>query len=100
MGNVKIGRYVSIVADIQIGMHNHPIDWLPSSRATHYPQMHEWHEFFGKGSPEFIQSLRRHYSGSNPVTEIGNDVWIGPGVHQVGGQDRRPLDRGQGRRVL
>ena len=80
MGNVRIGRYVSIAADIRIGMHNHPIDWLTSSRIGHFPQMHEWNEFLGDGSPEFTASLRRPYTESRPITEIGNDVWIGQGV--------------------
>lgn len=80
MGNVRIGRYVSIAADVRIGMHNHPVDWLTSSRITHFPQMHEWNEFFGDASPEFTKSLRRPYKDACPITEIGNDVWIGQGV--------------------
>ncbi|SCZ12206.1 transferase hexapeptide (six repeat-containing protein) [Microvirga guangxiensis] len=80
MGNVRIGRYVSIAAGVTIGMHNHPVDWLSSSRITHFPQMHEWHKFCGDGSPEVTAALRRPFSHACPITEIGNDVWIGQGV--------------------
>ena len=80
MGNVRIGRYVSIAAGVIIGMHNHPVDWLSSSRITHFPQMHDWHEFCGDGGPDVTIGLRRPYSGACPITEIGSDVWIGQGV--------------------
>lgn len=80
MGNVRIGRYVSIAAGVMIGMHNHPVDWLSTSRITHYPQMHEWHEFCGDGGPTVTTALRRPFTGACPITEIGNDVWIGQGV--------------------
>ncbi len=80
MGNVRIGRYVSMAAGVMIGMHNHPVDWLSTSRITHFPQMHEWHEFCGDGGPAVTTGLRRPYSGACPITEIGNDVWIGQGV--------------------
>jgi len=80
IGNVQIGRYVSIASDVRMGMHNHPIDWLSTSRVTHYPQMHDWPEFFGNGSLEFVRSMLRPYADACPITEIGNDVWIGQGV--------------------
>ena len=80
VGNVRIGRYVSIATGVMIGMHNHPVDWLSTSRITHFPQMHDWHEFCGDGGPAVTSALRRPYSGACPITEIGNDVWIGQGV--------------------
>jgi len=42
--------------------------------------MHEWHEFCGDGGPDVTIGLRRPYKGACPITEIGNDVWIGQGV--------------------
>ncbi|HYG91697.1 MAG TPA: CatB-related O-acetyltransferase [Azospirillum sp.] len=80
MGSVRIGRYVSIAAGVMIGMHNHPVDWLSTSRITYFPQMHEWHKFCGDGGPAVTTALRRRYTGACPITEIGNDVWIGQGV--------------------
>lgn len=80
MGDVRIGRYVSMAAGVIIGMHNHPVDWLSTSRITYFPQMHEWHEFCGDGGPAVTTALRRPFTGACPLTEIGNDVWIGQGV--------------------
>lgn len=83
MGNVRIGRCVSIAAGVVIGSHEHPIDWLTSSRITHYPQMHDWHRFLapeGEDPARLAAALRRPFHGACPVTEIGNDVWIGQGV--------------------
>lgn len=80
MGNVRIGRYVSIAAGVSIGMHNHPTDWLSTSRLAYYPQIHDWHTFCGDGGPAVTSELRRPFDGACPVTEIGNDVWIGQGV--------------------
>jgi hypothetical protein len=42
--------------------------------------MHDWHEFCGDGGPDVTIGLRRPYKSACPITEIGNDVWIGQGL--------------------
>jgi len=74
----RIGRYVSIGENVQIGRHAHPMDWVSTSPIfyTHSRElfdteleiMHDLHpsQFERSGPPVVAQ-----------LTNIGNDVWVG-----------------------
>lgn len=74
VGNVEIGRYSSIAYGVNIGMFEHPVNWLSTS-TRQYMANH-----VGGSRPV---ALRRF--DANPRTYIGNDVWIGVGATLIDG---------------
>lgn len=74
IGNVEIGRYCSIAYGVNIGMFEHPVNWLSTS-TRQYMAGHV-------GEARFV-SLRAF--DANPRTYIGNDVWIGVGATLIDG---------------
>ncbi|MDJ0750989.1 MAG: CatB-related O-acetyltransferase [Woeseiaceae bacterium] len=84
----RIGRYVSIGENVQIGRHAHPLDWASTS-----PIFYTRSSDLFDGEHEVLKGLRPdQFPRSSPpvvaqVTMIGNDVWIGheafilPGVN-------------------
>ncbi len=74
IGNVSIGRYTSIWADVRIALGEHPTDWLMTS-AVAFSNLHG----FAKTPPA------EHFAGAFPKVTIGNDVWIGAGAIVLGG---------------
>ena len=74
----RIGRYVSIGENVQIGRHGHPMDWVSTSPI-----------FYTKARDLFDEDLDMlgdlgpaQFKRSGPptvaqLTTIGNDVWIG-----------------------
>lgn len=80
INNVRFGRYCSIAAGVVIGMHEHPTDWLTTSRAAYFPQVNGWRELVAPQRTEEIRQGLRPFKGSCPITEIGDDVWIGQGA--------------------
>lgn len=80
INNVRFGRYCSVAAGVVIGMHEHPTDWLTTSRAAYFPQVNGWRELVAPDRADEIRNGLRPYKGSCPITEIGDDVWIGQGV--------------------
>ncbi len=68
--NVYIGQYCSIGRNVQIGLANHPTDWL----STHTFQYNEgW--FPNLPSYKKVKRTKKHLH--HPKTKIGADVWIG-----------------------
>lgn len=80
INNVRFGRYCSVAAGVVIGMHEHPTDWLTTSRAAYFPQVNGWRELVAAGRGDEIRQGVRPFKGSCPITEIGHDVWIGQGA--------------------
>lgn len=80
INNVRFGRYCSIAAGVVIGMHEHPTDWLTTSRTAYYPQVNGWRELVAPSRREEIRRGLRPFRDSCPLTEIGHDVWIGQGA--------------------
>lgn len=80
INNVRFGRYCSIAAGVVIGMHEHPTDWLTTSRTAYFPQVNGWKDLVAPDRSAEIQSGVRPFKGSCPITEIGDDVWIGQGA--------------------
>lgn len=79
LNNVHIGRYSSIAAGTIIGVHEHPTDWLTTSRTAYWPQVYGWDALVAPDHADEIRAGRRPFRKSCPITEIGNDVWIGQG---------------------
>lgn len=75
---VRIGRYVSIGENVQVGRHGHPMDWVSTSPI-----------FYTKARDLFDRDLAMvgdlgpaYFERSGPptiakLTTIGNDVWVG-----------------------
>jgi acetyltransferase-like isoleucine patch superfamily enzyme len=78
---VKIGRYVSVGQQVQIGVGDHPTQWLSSSPAFYLQE-----KLFDIGrdfpSATVFHGFKPKLNTSVPLpgiksVEIGNDVWIG-----------------------
>ena len=80
INNVRFGRYCSIAAGVVIGMHEHPTDWLTTSRTAYFPQVNGWRELVAPDRADEIRRGLRPFKDSCPTTEIGHDVWIGQGA--------------------
>lgn len=83
----RVGRYVSIAENVQIGRGDHPTDWLGTSPFLYSAAREvfvtgtefEGGEAFANHRPAF-EVLSRSPSKVEPVV-IGHDVWIGHGAH-------------------
>ncbi len=80
INNVRFGRYCSIASGVVIGPHEHPTDWLTTSRTAYFPEVNGWDSLVAGSRKAIVRARRRPFSGSCPVTEIGPDVWIGQGA--------------------
>lgn len=80
INNVRFGRYCSVASGVIVGAHEHPTDWLTSSRTAYYPQVNGWDELMAGPDAASIHKRKRPFPSSCPITEIGPDVWIGQGA--------------------
>ena len=80
INNVRFGRYCSVASGVVVGPHEHPTDWLTTSRVAYYPEVNGWDELLAGPDVPKIRTKRRPFSASCPITEIGPDVWIGQGA--------------------
>lgn len=80
LNNVRFGRYGSVAAGVVIGMHEHPTDWLTSSRTAYYPQVNGWDALMSARGAASIHARKRPFTASCPITNVGPDVWIGQGA--------------------
>lgn len=77
----RIGRYVSIGEDVQIGRHGHPTAWASTSPVFYQPAAMVFdRDLADAGSVSHADFLDDQ--AQNPIrpTVIGNDVWIGHGA--------------------
>ena len=77
----RIGRYVSIGEDVQIGRHAHPTGWASTSPFFYQPHASVLDIALGAAAatrPE--QFLLDGPGQAIELTTIGNDVWIGHGA--------------------
>jgi len=67
--NVHVGAYTSIARNVQVGVANHPVDWLSTSSF----------QYNNANFPldEDYLSLNKKKHLHHPKTIIGADVWIG-----------------------
>ncbi len=80
LNNVEIGRYCSIANGVVIGSHEHPTDWLTTSRTAYVPDVHGWDRLIAGDGADDIQLKRRPFPGGCPITTLGPDTWIGQGA--------------------
>lgn len=80
INNVRFGRYCSIASGVVIGMHEHPTDWLTTSRTAYFSQVNGWRELVAPHRLDEIRRGQRPFRDSCPITEVGHDVWIGQGA--------------------
>jgi acetyltransferase-like isoleucine patch superfamily enzyme len=81
INNVRIGRYCSIAKGAVLGPHEHPTDWLTTSRTAYFPQVHDWDVLMaGEAGAEAIARQKRPFRDACPLTTLGPDVWIGQGA--------------------
>lgn len=74
----SIGRYCSIAKHVQIGVANHPTDWLSISARQYSPKYLNFHRFVEKSCHTLPHEMFQK-------TTIGNDVWIGTNAVVMGG---------------
>ena len=74
IGNVDIGRYCSIAYGVNIGMFEHPVEWLSTSTRQYL-----------SGHVHGARMVNIRHFEANPRTIIGNDVWIGTGATLIDG---------------
>ena len=76
--NLTVGRYTSIGRHVDIGLTQHPTDWLSTSARQYNDRYLGWERFLGRKVSVLPHEI------SAPVT-IGNDVWIGNRAVIMGG---------------
>jgi len=77
IGNVIIGRYCAIGDDVRIGANEHPTDRITASRLPYVPSMHRWNKILTPDHSEFVLKKAFQFDKHCPITNIGNDIWIG-----------------------
>lgn len=80
LNNLRTGRYCSIASGVIIGTHEHPTDWLTTSRTAYYPEVNDWDSLMAPERVAEIRAKKRPFPGSCPVTTLEHDVWIGQGA--------------------
>lgn len=80
LNNVVIGRYGSIADGVVTGSHEHPTDWLTTSRTAYLPELYGWNKLAAGPAAPSIQARTAFYPESCPITTLGPDVWIGQGA--------------------
>ena len=80
INNLRIGRYCSLASGVVIGPHEHPTDWLTTSRTAYYPQVNGWDALMAGDGAAQIQARKRPFAASCPITTLGPDVWVGQGA--------------------
>ncbi len=69
-GKTTIGKYCTIARNCEIGVANHPLNWLST--------LGNFKPYFPK-HPD-LGSSKNFHNISHPPTTIGHDVWLGCGV--------------------
>lgn len=80
ISNLRAGRYCSVASGVHIGAHEHPTDWLTTSRTAYYPEVNGWDDLMLGERAGSLGSLRRPFTASCPTTVLQPDVWIGQGA--------------------
>ena len=80
INNARFGRYGSVASGVVIGPHEHPTDWLTTSRTAYYPRVNGWDALIAggraRGDPRAQAALHRVL----PDHDDRADVWIGQGA--------------------
>jgi len=77
----RIGRYVSIGEEVQVGRHNHPTDWATTSPFFSMPYTNVLDFTLDQARDVKPSDYMLGKPGQKAkITTIGNDVWIGHGA--------------------
>jgi virginiamycin A acetyltransferase len=77
----RAGRYCSFARGLEVGLPQHPSDWLTSSPIPYFPNFMNFERHFADADPEWQRGLMVTPYQPVPETVIGNDVWIGASVY-------------------
>lgn len=80
LNHLRAGRYCSIASGVVIGSHEHPTDWLTTSRTAYFPEVNGWDRLMAPDRVAQVRAGSRPFAGSCPVTTLEPDVWIGQGA--------------------
>ncbi len=77
----RLGRYVSIGENVQIGRHNHPTNWSSTSPVFYQSHQAVFDRVLDEAKELKIDDFMLGAPGQRVLhTTIGNDVWIGHGA--------------------
>lgn len=80
INNLRAGRYCSVASGVVIGPHEHPTDWLTTSRVAYYPEVNGWDALLAGEGARSVHDRKPSFRDSCPVTTLGPDVWVGQGA--------------------
>ncbi|WP_187428012.1 2,3,4,5-tetrahydropyridine-2,6-dicarboxylate N-acetyltransferase [Roseobacter fucihabitans] len=80
LNNIRVGRYCSMAHGVVTGSHEHPTDWLTTSRVSYYPEVNGWDKLMLGDRAREIHAKKKPFAASCPITTLGHDVWIGQGA--------------------
>lgn len=80
LNNIRVGRYCSMAQGVVTGSHEHPTDWLTTSRTAYFPEVHGWDVLMAGENAASVQARKARFPQSCPITTLGPDVWIGQGA--------------------
>ena len=90
INNVRFGRYCSVASGVVIGPHEHPTDWLTTSRIAYYPEVNGWDALVAGPNLAKVHALHAAFPESCPNTDDRPRRLDRPGrLHQGGRDDRR-----------
>lgn len=77
----RAGRYCSFARGLEVGLPQHPDDWITSSPIPYFPNFMNFEGYFQSIAPNWRRELEVTAYKPVPETVIGNDVWIGASVY-------------------
>ena len=81
LNNARIGRYCSVASGVTIGAHEHPTDWLTTSRiCVLSARSTAGIEIVAGDARPTAHAPQAAFPDSCPITTLGPDVWIGNGA--------------------
>ena len=90
INNVRFGRYCSVASGVVIGPHEHPTDWLTTSRIAYYPEVNGWDALVAGPNLAKVHARTRPFHRELPDHHDRPRRLDRPGrLHQVRRDDRR-----------
>jgi acetyltransferase-like isoleucine patch superfamily enzyme len=80
VNHLLAGRYCSVATGVTIGAHEHPTDWVTTSRIAYFPQVNGWDRLTLGEDAADLPLRTPLFRTPCPVTTLGHDVWIGQGA--------------------
>jgi virginiamycin A acetyltransferase len=77
----RAGRYCSFARGVEVGLPQHPADWVTTSPIPYFSGFLNFERHFAVADPAWRRGLPVVPYQTVPTTVIGNDVWIGASVY-------------------